>query len=86
LKAENYILRQKLKDETKHDVKDLIRTFIDKNYIKTNYRNYSRKLLYSEVDAFLHQYHIALTTALKKFIAVKLLNDTTYKKFHIDRK
>lgn len=43
-------------------------------------------LLYNEVDAFLHQYHIALTTALKKFIAVELLNDTTYKKFHIDRK
>jgi hypothetical protein len=86
LKAENYILRQKLKNQKKYDVKDLIRTFIDTNYVKTNYRNYSRKLLYSEVDAFLRQYHIALTTALKNYISDDILKDkNSYRKFHVER-
>ena len=75
LRQELYILRHKHKIVP--DVKQLLRSFIESEYVETEKRQYSRLQLYDEARVFLRKFNIDLTRELKFFLIHGVVKDTS---------
>ena len=80
-----YIQKNKL---TRPLVKELIKTYIDRNYVDTKRRVTFRNDLYQELDMFLKSYHYTITRDLRRYITHDLLKDnsTQYRPFKIQKR
>ena len=85
LRAELYLLRTD--KNIKPDAHELIRQYIDDNYVTARSRNYSRRQLYHEVAMFLKPFGIPLTKEMESYIIHDLLRDESpqYRRLKLQR-
>ena len=92
-KAELESLRYQLKQLNAPEVpaiKVLLRKYIDENYVKIKGREYSRKQLFNEVNAYLREFHLQIvdkTDQVWKYVIETIVGDSNknYRKLKIRR-
>ena len=71
-------------------IKVLLRKYIDENYVKIKGREYSRKQLFNEVNAYLREFHLQIvenTDQVWKYVIETIVGDSNrnYRKLKIRR-